>query len=203
MALVCGRTALQRVSNDRVDIEERRAGWIDSGSVIYSDGMAAYEKVSSEAGCEHRKCQSRIGSRSEQHERWGVLSLAPVNAHKHNLKTLVNRQARGVSTRCLADYPRWHEHQNSVCLRDAGVLFAAQDTNSTSNGIEPNVICEHQALALTLGRHIAEFSRRVDPMLYRLFDILQRLFLAITMSHATGEFRHFTDESPALVTPVE
>lgn len=100
---------IEAVLPNRTAIEPALEGRIAPGSVLCSDGLAAYVKVAVAAGSEHRRIQTprldwvqkAIGGKPR---RKGRLGLGRVNAHHERLKTFVNRQARGVSTRYLHLY---------------------------------------------------------------------------------------------------
>lgn len=90
-------------------------GRITADSVMCTDGLAAYRHMATVAGCEHRVIRppgsgrtpwlaAIIGSRPRQP---GRLGLGRVNARHTILKTVINRQLNGVSTRYLPHYLAW------------------------------------------------------------------------------------------------
>lgn len=103
---------IEAVLPNRTAIESALEGRIASGSVLCSDGLKAYVKAAVAAGSEHRRIQTprpnwvqkAIGGKPR---RKGRLGLGRVNAHHERLKTFVNREARGVSTRYLHLYAGW------------------------------------------------------------------------------------------------
>lgn len=92
-------------------------GRITPGSLICSDGLAAYprlaEAIPAYAGTgEHRVIEPPKPTPAEKAEGlpWrspGALTLGRVNAHHANLKTAINRHFKGVSTCHLPNYLAW------------------------------------------------------------------------------------------------
>jgi transposase-like protein len=105
---------VEQVLTARTDlaIEAALKGRIARESVICSDGFAAYARLAAKNGSEHR----RIGMpkktwiknvKGGSPRKPGRLGLGRVNAHHERLKSFVNIQARGVSTRYLPAYLGW------------------------------------------------------------------------------------------------
>jgi transposase-like protein len=97
-------------------IEAALDGRIAAGSVVCSDGVAAYVKAAVKAGAEHRRVQVPTTTpaavkaspvRTKRRQK-GRLGLGRVNAHHGQIKVLVNRRCRGVATRYLGSYLGWH-----------------------------------------------------------------------------------------------
>ena len=65
----------------------------------------------------------------------GKLSLARVNALHLQLKTFVNRLARGVSTRHLQGYLNWTESVRKSLLTDCQVVFATRASRRVGNSL--------------------------------------------------------------------
>lgn len=103
---------VEAVLPDRAAIRAALDGRISPGSVVCSDGARAYAAAAESAGSEHRRVRAprsdwlarAVGGRPR---RPGRYSLGNVNAHHERVKTFINRQARGVSTRNLALYLGW------------------------------------------------------------------------------------------------
>jgi len=103
---------VEAVLHDRSGIAQALDGRIADGSVVCSDGLKVYVEVATKNGSEHR----RIGMPKKtwltkilggQPRRKGRLGLGRVNAHHERLKTFINRELRGVSTRYLPNYLGW------------------------------------------------------------------------------------------------
>lgn len=104
--------AIEAVLPDRKAIEPALGGRIGPGSVLCSDGHRAYVNVAVAAGSEHRRIKTPQPNwiqkvKGGKPRRKGRLGLGRVNAHHERMKTLVNREARGVSTRYLHLYVGW------------------------------------------------------------------------------------------------
>ena len=89
------------------------SGRIAPGSVVCSDGYGAYPKAAVAAGSEHRrilppKTDWLTKAKGQRPRRKGRLGLGRVNGHHQTLDTLINRKARGVSTRYLDAYLGWN-----------------------------------------------------------------------------------------------
>jgi transposase-like protein len=97
-------------------IEAALDGRIAPGSVVCSDGTAAYVKAAVTAGAEHRRvvvptitpaAVKRAPLPTKRRQK-GRLGLGRVNAHHGQIKGLVNGRCRGVATRYLGNYLGWH-----------------------------------------------------------------------------------------------
>jgi transposase-like protein len=103
---------VEAVLRDRSCIVPALDGRIAEGSVVCSDGLKAYVAVAVKHGSEHRRIfpprkdwlAKAVG---EKPRRKGRLGLGRVNGHHERLKTFVNRELRGVSTKYLANYLGW------------------------------------------------------------------------------------------------
>ena len=93
-------------------IEAALDGQIAAGSVVCSDGVAAYVK----AGAEHRRVvvptitpvAVKVTPLPTKRRQKGRLGLGRVNTHHGQIKGLVNGRCRGVATRYLGNYLGWH-----------------------------------------------------------------------------------------------
>jgi transposase-like protein len=97
-------------------IEVALDGRLAAGSVVGSDGAAAYVKAAVRAGAEHRRVvvptitptAVKLALVPTQRRQKGRLGLGRVNAHHGQIKGLVNGRCRGVATRYLGNYLGWH-----------------------------------------------------------------------------------------------
>ena len=97
-------------------IEVALDGRIAAGSVVCSDGVAAYVKAAVKAGAEHRRvvvptitpAAVKVAPLPTKRRQKGRLGLGRVNAHHGQIKALVNGRCRGVATRYLGNYLGWH-----------------------------------------------------------------------------------------------
>ena len=97
-------------------IEAALDGRIAAGSVVCSDGVAAYVKAAVKAGAEHRRVvvptitpvAVKVAPVPTKRRQKGRLGLGRVNAHHGQIKALVNGRCRGVATRYLDNYLGWH-----------------------------------------------------------------------------------------------
>jgi len=103
----------EQLMRSRADIERTLDQRIESGSILCSDGLAAYKAVAANSQSEHRRilpppkltpAQKKAGGEPRKR---GRLSLGRVNAHHQRLKTFINRRANGVSTKYLPHYLGW------------------------------------------------------------------------------------------------
>lgn len=101
---------------DRDMLEEAKPlirGRMANVSIVCGDGRPGYKRMAKEFGAEFRrigrpKAKSYLQkAKGGKPRRKGKLGLGRVNAHHERIKTFVNRQARGVSTRHLARYLGW------------------------------------------------------------------------------------------------
>jgi transposase-like protein len=98
------------------DIEAALDGRITAGSVLCSDGAAAYVKAAVTAGAEHRRIitptvtptavKAAVGPTKKR--KHGRLGLGHVNAHHGRLKQFINGRCRGVATKYLDNYLGWN-----------------------------------------------------------------------------------------------
>ena len=106
-----GGGEFNRVLQSRADVVHTLRTRIAPGSVLCSDGFAGYRRVAMEAGAEHYRFRQNhpedLDHEAVVRNDSATLSLGRVNAHHERMKTLVNRRARGVSTRFLAHYLTW------------------------------------------------------------------------------------------------
>src|SRR5664279_2394105 len=97
-------------------VESALGGHIAAGSVVCSDGVKAYVKAAVKAGAEHRRIMvptttpsaTKLEPVPTRKRAKGRLGLGHVNAHHEQIKTLINRRCRGVSSRYLESYLGWH-----------------------------------------------------------------------------------------------
>ena len=62
---------------------------------------------------------------------------------------------------------------------------------------------KHEPMPLRFGHRAAELSRRIDPELNGLIGTRKRLFLGRAVSHASREFRDFSDKHLILIAPID
>lgn len=104
---------VEAVLDDRGQIAAALDQRIERGSVLCSDGEKAYVAAAKRAGSEHRRIdpprkdwiKRAAGGKPRKPGRMG---LGRVNAHHERIKTFINRQARGVSTKNLALHLGWY-----------------------------------------------------------------------------------------------
>jgi transposase-like protein len=103
----------ERLMRSRADIERTLDQRIEPGSILCSDGLAAYKAVAVRSQSEHRRilppskpdpAQKKAGGEPRKR---GRLGLGRVNSHHQRLKTFINRRANGVSTKYLPRYLGW------------------------------------------------------------------------------------------------
>lgn len=108
---------IETVLADRTAASLRAAldGRVVADSVLCTDGLAAYRAIAAALACDHRVIRppgagrtpwlaAVIGSRPR---RRGALGLGRVNGRHSQLKDVINKQIRGVSTRYLGHYLAW------------------------------------------------------------------------------------------------
>ena len=103
---------MDRVLRNRGGIVRAIKGKVEPGSVVCSDGLAAYVEVAKRARSEHRRIPAPRNDwlakvKGGKPRRPGALGLGQVNAHHQRLKQFINGQARGVSTKFLAAWLGW------------------------------------------------------------------------------------------------
>ena len=119
---------IERVLPNRKAIERPLAGCIEEGSILCTDRHPAYVQMAKAAKCEHRRFKMRkadqaakmAGSKPRQES---ALSLGRVNEHHLRLKTILNRQANGVSTRYLPAYLGWLRSMRRAGFTTADLLL--------------------------------------------------------------------------------
>jgi len=79
--------------------------WVESDSIICSDGNDAYAKVASATGCEHIK--AKVKNRNTARGNAVGLSIGRIDAYHRDVENLVNRRCMGVSTHYLMNYFGW------------------------------------------------------------------------------------------------
>jgi transposase-like protein len=115
-ALDTGRAIFESILSSRADIERALTGKIEAGSILCSDGAAAYEAVAERAGAEHRRIivptitphSVKIDPVPTPPREAGRLGLGRVNAHHGRLKMFINGRCRGVATKYLGNYLGWN-----------------------------------------------------------------------------------------------
>ena len=120
--------SVERVLPSRAGIAASLVEKIEQGSVVCSDGLGAYVDVAVQSGSEHRRINQprkdwlakAIGGKPSNA---GRLGLGRVNAHHQRLKTFVNRQANGVSTRYLPAYLGWQRAIRRPGFSSENLLF--------------------------------------------------------------------------------
>jgi transposase-like protein len=111
-ALDSGGGVIEEVLRSRAAIGTALNGRVAEGSVVCSDGLKAYVEVAKRHGSEHRciappRKDWLAKAKGGKPRKKGRLGLGHVNAHHERLKTFINRQLRGVSTRYLHHYLGW------------------------------------------------------------------------------------------------
>ena len=74
--------------------------WVESESVICSDGNGAYVRVAEKTGCEH--LIAKTGGTNAR-----GLSIGRIDAYHRDVENLINRKCYGVGTRYLMNYFAW------------------------------------------------------------------------------------------------
>ena len=102
---------LEQVLGYRDDIKEALRGRIEKGSILCSDGLPTYRTVAEEASSTHFSFPPRSRRNKPNQGRYSLqdgvktyLSLTRVNALHTGLKSFINYQAKGVSTKHLQGY---------------------------------------------------------------------------------------------------
>jgi hypothetical protein len=103
---------VEAVLRDRSGIVQALDGRIAPGSVVCSDGLKSYVTAAVSQSSEHRRIipprtDWLAKAKGGKPRREGRLGLGRVNAHHERLKTFINRQLRGVSTKHLPNYFGW------------------------------------------------------------------------------------------------
>jgi hypothetical protein len=126
-----GRNKLERVVGYRDDIQGALLEDLEKGSVLCTDGWTGFVRVARESGSSHVVIPSRAARRGSRNDppkptldpEGGTLSLARVNALHTHLKSFVNGQARGVSTRHLQGYLEWTQSVRQPALAACRVVL--------------------------------------------------------------------------------
>ncbi|MCY4143897.1 MAG: IS1595 family transposase [Gammaproteobacteria bacterium] len=122
-------TRLKQVLGYQDEIREALQDGIEKGSVLCTDGLATYRSVARDAeaathvvvpSSEPRNLISDNTMLNQSLE--GHFSLARVNAMHTGMKSFVNRQARGVSSRYLQGYLSWIQAVRKPSLSECEVL---------------------------------------------------------------------------------
>ena len=103
---------VEAVLRDRTGIVPALDGRVGRGSVVCSDGLKVYVEVAVKNGSEHRRIEQPrkdwlAKAKGGKPRKPGRLGLGRVNAHHEQLKTFINRELRGVSTKYLSNYLGW------------------------------------------------------------------------------------------------
>ena len=105
---------MDRVLVTRTEIADELIGRIAPGSILCTDGLAAYKAVAALCESEHRRINPPVRMTPEQKAKGGEprkhgrLGLGMVNAHHQRIRNFVNRRANGVSTKYLDAYLSWN-----------------------------------------------------------------------------------------------
>jgi transposase-like protein len=104
---------VDRVLESRSGIARAMPDKVERGSVVCSDGLAAYVEVARASGSEHRRIDPPrkdwlAKAKGDKPRRRGVLGLGRVNAHHQRQKQLINGECRGVATKNLHAYLGWN-----------------------------------------------------------------------------------------------
>ena len=74
--------------------------WVETDSVICSDGNQVYASIAKQTGCEHMVAKKGGANTS------GV-SIGRIDAYHRDIENLINRRCMGVGTRYLMNYFAW------------------------------------------------------------------------------------------------
>jgi transposase-like protein len=115
-ALDSGGGVFEAILESLTDIEAALEGRIAAGSVLCSDGRAAYVRVAYNSYAEHYTVFISIPTLLGLNEspvvtsarKPGRLGLRRVNNHHRRLNYLINERCRGVATKYLGNYLGWH-----------------------------------------------------------------------------------------------
>ena len=92
----------------------------------------------------------------------------------------------------------------TACGRDSPADVGPAGVSTWVVGTDGDVrLRQHETLALGLRYGITEFPRRVNPEPHSLIDVAQCSLLRVPVGHASGQFRHFGDECPVGIAPIE
>ena len=115
-------TSMKQVVGYRDDVREALQDRIEEGSVLCTDGFSTYRNVARDAAVATHVVLRRDAEPTVNQSLKGHFSLARVNAMHTQLKSFVNRQAKGVSTRYLQGYLRWIQAVRKPALSECLVL---------------------------------------------------------------------------------
>ena len=104
-------SVFQAILASLTEIEPALGGRIAAGSVLCSDGSAAYVNVANKANAEHYTVFVAYKVNlvdATPARKPGRLGLGRVNKHHEKLKYLINERCRGVATEYLGNYLGWH-----------------------------------------------------------------------------------------------
>ncbi len=107
---------------------------IGNGSILCTDGWSGFRRVVRESQASHVVVGSPVKQEEASEDRpvpqldseGGKLSLGRVNALHQDLKTFINGQAKGVSTRHLQGYLNWTQAVWKPVLRRCHVVLASR-----------------------------------------------------------------------------
>ena len=115
-------TSMKQVVGYRDDVGEALRDRIEEGSVLCTDGFSTYKNVARDAAVATHVVLRKGAEPTVNQSLKGHFSLARVNAMHTQLKTFVNRQAKGVSTRYLQGYLKWIQAVRNPALSECLVL---------------------------------------------------------------------------------
>ena len=126
----------EQVVGYRDDVREALQDRIEEGSVLYMDGFSIYRNVARDAAVATHVVLRKDAEPTVDQSLKGHFSLARVNAIHTQLKSFVNRQARGVSTRYLQGHLRWTQAVRKPALDQCflNLTAARQPTIATQPG---------------------------------------------------------------------
>ena len=125
---------LERAVGYRDDVADALLEGIGNGSILCTDGWSGFRRVVRDSQASHVVVRNPVKQDESSEDRpvtqldseGGKLSLARVNALHQDLKTFVNRQAKGVSTRHLQGYLNWTQAVWKPVLRRCHVVLASR-----------------------------------------------------------------------------
>ena len=117
-----GLSIWEQVVGYRDDVREALQDRIEEGSVLYMDGFSTYRNVARDAAVATHVVLRKDADPTVDHSLKGHFSLARVNAIHTQLKSFVNRQARGVSKRYLQGHLMWTQAVRKPALSECLVL---------------------------------------------------------------------------------
>jgi len=91
----------ERLPNTKwASIAGKMTPWVETDSVICSDGNQVYASIAKQTGCEHMVAKKGGANTS------GV-SIGRIDAYHRDIENLINRRCMGVGTRYLMNYFAW------------------------------------------------------------------------------------------------